>query len=474
MNLTLINPDYRMYGDPPLGLAYLAAYIREKSNKTNVRILDQLNDSEIIKKLKKEPSEIVGISAVSSNYYKAKILAKKIKKILPNITLILGGVHITTFPNSFKNSPFDLAVRGEGEVPTLRLIEIFKEDKKINIKKLSKIPGFLLRNKKKIINTGLSQQIANLDELPPPARDLLNMEYYLLPRFSSKEVDPVGSILTSRGCPFACKFCSSSSFWGRKIRFFSAKRVVDEIELLHKKYKYKKVYIYDDLFSINKERLREIIIGLKEKKILGRVEFTSHGRANCFNEEIAGLLKEMNVKKIIFGFETGSQRILTYLKGQGVQIEDGINSIVIARRYGLNPGGFFMIGSPTETKEDIEQTYNFIKNYCSDNFIVYQTIAFPGTEIWDYAIRNDLLTEDLYEKEQKEFIDINLDFLLSKDISKEEFIILFNKIQRLNINKKTNLFKKILRIKIRYIKPILSIEFFKKANNLKSAFFKRI
>lgn len=475
MKLYLINPDYMLYGDPPLGLAYLTAYLKKNCSQVDVQVLDQLNEKEIISKLDKEKPELIGFTAVSVNYYFVKKLAKKIKNKFPNSILILGGVHITTSPESFENSPFDIAVRGEGELCTSKLLKQLDNDKKIIPKNMIDIPGLLFRENKKIINNGLSESIENLDEIPIPSRENLNMKYYLLPRFSSgDEIDPIGSLLTSRGCPYSCKFCSSSSFWKRKVRFFSAKRVIDEIEILHKNYNYNHIYVYDDLFSINKQRLKDIINGLREKNLLGKIKFSVYGRANCLDEETAILLRDLNVQDITFGFETGSQRLLTFLKGSGITIKEGINAIILAKKYKITPGGFFILGSPTETESEMQETYEFIKNNIRENFIIYQTIPFPGTYLWEYAIKNKIIKKDLYEKEQKEFIDINPNLLLSKEISAETFEYYFNKIKSLYLGKKKSFFKKIFLIRSKHISPILSKEFFNKAINLRTHAMKRI
>ena len=207
MKIIFINPDYSTYGDPPLGLAYLAAYIRKKLSAIEVKIFDQINEKEILRRLYLEKPEFVGLTAVSQNYYKVKALAKRIKEITPKSILIIGGVHVTTSPECFESSPFDIAIRGEGEIPIVDLLNLFHKENRLDFKKLHKIPGFIFREKNKIINTGLSQQIANLDDIPLPARDLLNMKYYILPRFSSLDrIDSAGSILTSGDVPMHVNF----------------------------------------------------------------------------------------------------------------------------------------------------------------------------------------------------------------------------------------------------------------------------
>lgn len=476
MKVFLINPDYMIYGDPPLGLAYLAAYIREKCSFAKVKILDQISEKEILNIVKREQPEIIGLTSVSGNYYYVKILAKKIGLVSPKSLRVIGGVHITTQPEAFKDSPFQIAVRGEGEIAFSKFLKSFNQNGGINGKELRKIDGLMFREDTKIIDTGLSKQIEDINKLPMPARDLLDMDYYSLPKFlSGEDWDPFGSMLTSRGCPYDCKFCSSSCFWLRKIRFFSAERVVNEIEILYKKYHYKKIYIYDDLFSINKERVREIIRLMKEKDLIGKIKFYVYGRANVFDEEMAKLLKEMGVVSVDFGLESGSEKILDYLKNHTVNVKDNERAVKIAKKYGIRGGGFFMLGSPHETLKDMEETYNFIKENCKDSFIIYQVIAFPGTEIWDYAIKNKLISKNYYEDKPKEFIGVDTGILLSKEVSKEDFKRMFYKIRGLHINKKRISFlKRMLTLKPEQIKKFFSIKFIKKVFNLRIQFIKRV
>ena len=475
MKIVLINPDYMLYSDPPLGLAYLAAYIKKETD-FDIRILDQLNYKEIEDKIKEIRPDVIAFTAVSSNFYKVKSLAEEFSRIFPDSTLVIGGVHITISPKSFEDSPFHIAVRGEGEIPFTKLLKELNKNKKFNYPNLKKIKGLLFTDKNKVVNTGLSEQIKDLNELPISSRDLLDMNYYTLPTILSHgDLDPFGSIITSRGCPYNCKFCSSSSFWERRIRFFSAERVANEIEILYKKYKYRKICIYDDIFAINKDRIRKIIKILEEKKILGKIRFHAYGRANLFDEEIARLLKKLNIVSITFGIETGSQKVLSYLKGGIVTIEDNKRALEIARKYGFSPGGFFMVGSPYETLDDMKKTYEFIKKNCRNHFIVYQSIPFPGTEIWDYAIKNKIVNFDYYDKKTKDFVDIDTDILLTKEISKENFKEMFYKIKYLYVaENKSLLLRKFLLLRPRHIIVFFNKRFIKKAFNLRKQFIKRV
>ncbi len=432
--ILLINPD-EIYHDPPLGLAYIAAYLR-KNKKVNIKILDKLNIDKIVKKAIEFSPDLIGISAVSNNYWKAKDIAMKIKKLLPTIPLVVGGVHVTTSPDSFERSPFDFAIIGEGEITFLELINALERNKPLN-----KVKGILYRKNKKIIFNQPRAFIQDLDDIPIPARDLLDMNYYRIPLLTDNGLERIGTIISSRGCPYDCTFCASSVLWNRRIRFFSAKRTAEEIEILHRMYGFKKIMIYDDLFTINKSRIRELISILKIKGLLGNMEFYCYGRANVFDEETATLLKQMNVRCITFGLETGSEKMLKYLKNENVTVNDGVKALRLCEKYGILGYSFFMIGSPHETEEDIKKTYEFIKNNKMKGFIVYQTIAFPGTKVWEYALEKNIISKDYYETEQREFAECDLEYLLSKDISPERFKEWFDRLKDLYQNKDNSILK---------------------------------
>ncbi len=474
MKVTLINPDYMMYADPPVGLAYLAGYIKKVHPDIKIEILDQLTLKQILSSLKKNKPDIIGLGATCLNYYKVKTLGKILAKEVPDSLLVIGGVYITTMPESFKDSPFDIGLLGESEKNFSELIKNIKKNQGVNLKELRKIKGFLLRDKKKVINTGMPELIENLDDIPLPERDLLDMKFYTLPAILSTDLDSMGALLTSRGCPYNCAFCSSACIWQRKLRFFSAQRVADEIEILYKKYGYRNIVIYDDLFSVNKPRLKKIIELLDKKRILRKIKFFALARANTFDEETAQLLKKLNILELTFGFESGSQRMLNYLKGKHIKLKDSIRAINLCKKYKISCYGLFMIGSPTEKIEDLEKTYNFIKKYCP-NFTIYQTIALPGTRVWDYAIKNKIIKKDYYEHKQKDFIDVDTKYLLSKDIPPETFKKYFKKINSLEISKsRQGVFKKILRLRPRHMVKILSLTFIKKAYILRKQFLKRV
>lgn len=236
MKVFLVNSDYLIYPYPPLGLAYVARYIEKYMPSVDIEILDQISEKEILEKIEKENPDVVGFSSTSSHYWKVVKFAKKVRSMCDSI-LVLGGIHVTNCPKTLENSPFNIGVIGEGEITFKKLLENIEKNNGIKTSELKKIQGLVFREKNKLLNTGLSERIKNLDDVPPPAIHLLKMNYYALPSFSNRATfDSTGVIITSRGCPYDCTFCSSSKFWGHSIKFFSAKRVAYEIELLYNKY----------------------------------------------------------------------------------------------------------------------------------------------------------------------------------------------------------------------------------------------
>lgn len=470
MKIILINPDYMLYANPPLGLAYLAGYVRKILPHIDIEIYDQIPFSKMLKKIKKDKPDVIGLSAVALNFYKVKKMANEIKGVSKAL-LVIGGRHITTMPESFKNTAFDVAILGEGEIGFIDFIRSYEKNK-LNIQELKKIPGLLLKDDKKIINTGLPRFVGNLDDIPMPSRGILNMRYYSTPSFSVGFIK-VGSIITSRGCPYDCRFCSARSFWGRGVRFFSAERVANEIELLYRKYGFKRIEIYDDTFTLNIPRLKKVISILKKKNLLGEIEFVCMGTAKGFSEETAKLLKRLNVIDLTFGFESGSDKVLRYLK-KYFSVQDSINTAKICKKYQIHYSGYFMLGSPYETEEDIMKTYEFIKKYCP-NFIAYQTVPLPGTEIWDYALKQGIIKQDMYENEQKEFIDIDTSYLLTKEIPEKRFVELFNKVNSLKVKQnQRKILESFLKRPFLILKELFNPYFLKKAYSLRRQFIRRI
>lgn len=388
---------------PPLGLGYLASSLREKfgADLFDFKIIDR----DIKDEIKKFKPDIVGISCVSLNYNFAKQYAEIAKKF--KVPVLIGGIHISILPKTLTKD-MDIAVIGEGEEAIKDLFSVYLEKGKFPKKDLHEIKGIAFWEGNKIVQTEIRPPLKNMDSIPIPARDLMKIE-------------KCTHVFSSRGCPYRCVFCASSRFWN-STRFFSAKYVVAEIKYLYDTYGVREVDFWDDLFIVSKPRIKEMIKLMRKEKLLGKVTFFCAVRSNLIDESMAKLLKKMNVKGISMGLESASPRILNYLKGDTINVRDHNRAIRIFRKYGIEVSASFIIGSPDETREEIMQTYEFVKKSKLRGVTISVFTPLPGTPVWEYAKKKGLVSEKM------DWSDLNMDFIenykeaiiLSETLSRDE------------------------------------------------------
>jgi anaerobic magnesium-protoporphyrin IX monomethyl ester cyclase len=375
--LLLIQANNCRQGAPSLGLAYLASFLREKIRNIEINILEQIPRD--WHQVEKYSPTVIGISALTHQFSDVVDFTKTLKTHM-DIPIILGSSHISACPSLLPES-CDIGVISEGEET---LHEIFSREA-YTAKKLQKIKGVVFRKNGEVTINPLRPLIKNIDTIPTPARDLLDMEHYLKrqnvfgPHFGHGT-----HIFTSRGCPYKCVFCFSSQFWRSTIRFNSADYVLSEIKDLLRNYKQiEYIYIYDDLFTLNKLRMQTISRKIREAGIDNKVQFGVLGRADRFDEETCQILKSMNVIHVNFGLESGTQRILDFLKNGKLTLEMSKNAVELCRKYGFTVDASFIIGSPEETAEEMLQTFEFIKSLKLDKFAFSIAVPYPGTKLWE-------------------------------------------------------------------------------------------
>jgi radical SAM superfamily enzyme YgiQ (UPF0313 family) len=375
--ISAINPHIEIETRyPQLGLGYIVSYVRKKlgRNAHEFKIINNRVD-ETLDAFK---PDLVGISCFSPNYGIAKQYACLCRK--RKLPVIVGGIHISLLPSSFSDD-MDVGVLFEGEETMADIVRLYNETGRFDPDNLSCVKGIFYQDKGRLEFTEPRALISNLDDIPMPARELLNIRGTHL------------SMFTSRGCPYRCVFCASSRFWNH-IRFASARYMAEEIKELYYNYGARMISFYDDLFIVNKRRLCELIDILGEENILGKVHFSCSSRANLVDDTMTKLLKRLGVVSTALGLESGHPRILKYLKGSAVTVQDNAAAVKVLAKNGITPNAAFVIGSPTETREEIMATYNFIKRVPLRNFNVYVMTPFPGTPIWNEAVENGLISED--------------------------------------------------------------------------------
>ena len=357
-----------------LGLAYIASYLRKFSTHNDISIVE----GDGMRKLEFLKPDIVGLFSVSQSFNEACAVAGAIKRRY-GIPVIVGGYHISALPQTLPDA-FDIGVIGEGEETMKELVDVLAASG-LDRERLRSVRGIAFRDTDgRVRVTPERGYIRDLDSIPLPARDL-------------QEPSAFPSIITSRGCPYRCIFCSSVKYWGAP-RFHSPGYVVNEIKDIIARYYPVHISIWDDLFIANRARLEAICGLLKKDRINKKVSFGCAVRSNLVTPELCRLLRDMNIRRVSIGFESGSARILSMLKCNSVTVEQHVRAVELLKKAGIFTTGTFMIGSPTETEQDLRDTLNLITRLkLRGGGSISLAAPLPGTELWAYAKQKGLLDE---------------------------------------------------------------------------------
>jgi anaerobic magnesium-protoporphyrin IX monomethyl ester cyclase len=399
MRLLLINPPidkynvYRHFSGgashlPPLGLAYLAAYLLKYNKNISVKIADASNwlkQIDLIKIIDDWRPDVIGLTSTTIAIINAAELAERIKKSYPEIIIVLGGAHITAAPieTLAKYNSFDIGVIGEGESILQKLILLLESINKDYKNNLSSINSLCYKDLDgKIIITGREPFIKDIDSIPFPAWSLLpDIAKYYRPALQSVNQLPATSIFTSRGCPYSCSFCDNSIF-GNSIRFHSVDYVIDMINYLTAQYGIYHFQFDDDTICVDRERLSKIckkIINLPKK-----ISWTCKSRVDNIDENLLQVMKKSGCWQIQFGIESGSQQILDIMNKK-VTLSQIKKTLKQTRAAGIKSKGFFMIGYLGETLQTINETLKFIVNIDLDDFQMTFFTPYPGSRDFNRA-----------------------------------------------------------------------------------------
>ena len=390
MKVMLINPLTRFVTKdimPPLGLGWLAAVLEQ--NQISVSIIDALAErmdlETVVNKVKQNSPDIIGITCVTHMRKDAFDTADRIKQTCPKTTIIIGGPHVTfTAEDTLANiQSVDIIVRGEGEITFLELVKALESGTNY-----SDIKGISFRSGQNIIHNPPRPFIENLDELPFPARHLFPMDKYdfKIP-FSNVRAT---NVLSGRGCPIGCIYCSTTNMWGKIIRVRSPKNVVDEIEKIVKECGIRGIYFFDDTFTFHRAR----VIQICDEIIARALDLTwfCESRVDVVDEELLYKMKKAGCKIVALGVESGSQRVLDIINKK-ISVSQSITAINLCKKVGLKSKAFFMYGIPGELPQDIEATFRLAYGLIPDEQIVGICEIRPGTEVEDIAREKNLLPE---------------------------------------------------------------------------------
>lgn len=377
MKILLINPaptgTLKATGVlfPPLGLLYVAAYAEREGHEVTVRDLAIQKEG---KEVNYKKYDLVGISTDTTRHRQALKIAERAKG--SGRTVVMGGPHPGYVDEEILSTgKVDFIVHGEGEVTFAELVAaIEKKDGEFD-----SIPGISFLSDGRLVRTPQRPFIENLDDLPLPARHLIDLDDYRRTKFGGRPITP---LITSRGCPYQCAFCASSHFWGLKVRMRSIESILEEIEELYHHYQFRAVAFLDDTFNISSKRVVEICRGIVRRKL--DLWWWNLSRLDLFSGN-EGMVKEMiraGMKAVFIGVESPHPETLKDLH-KGIQKEDVIETIEMLKRNGVQIHASYIIGGLHETARSVHETIRFAKRLDTNVAQFSILTPFPGTAFYE-------------------------------------------------------------------------------------------
>jgi len=376
---------------PSLGLGYIAAVLEKEGHK--VRILDYDTEKHPLEKIialaNQFQPELIGFYAMTWNFREANALANKIKTLFPQVKFVVGGPNITCLPyQSMTESIFDFGVISEGESTIIELIEALNK----NVSNFKNIKGLVYKKDKEIIVNQPRPLIESLNSIPFPARHLLPIKKYF---DISTQKKHFATIIATRGCPFECTFCDRKNRMGRNWRVRSPENIVKEIKQIKEEYGIQEFMFFDDNLIVNKEWIRQLCLTIINQKL--DIAWECRARVDMVNKFLLELMKKAGCYRIRFGFESGNNHILKVLK-KGINVEQSLECAKICQEVGMEMFGYFMLGSPYETEKTLQQTLDLALKIDPDFALFSKTILIPGSELFDWAVENNYVRKDYWER----------------------------------------------------------------------------
>ena len=386
MKILLIQPNYDAHViHPPLGLGYLASFLRNKKHEVSIfdGTLKNASIQNFVTAVEKFGPDLVGISVLTRGYKQAKEIIGALKSRFKNLQIVIGGAQLSAAPEEvMKDLKADFGVVGEGEITLWELVEETsgrdKDDKKD--RGLTKINGLVFRDDKGRIRINQPRQlIDDLDSLPFPAWDLMPpKKYRIAPVLEPAKAFPVAPIITSRGCPYNCSFCASRIIWGRRIRFRSPENVLKEIEILKSEFGVKEIHFADDNFTMDIKRAEKICDLMVKKKIGLPWQCPNGVRIDRLTLLLLKKMKKAGCYALGLGIESGNQAILKKVnKNLDLRIVPRVLDNL--KKTGIESYGFFILGLPGETRKTIEETINFALKHPFDRAWFNIFTPYPGS-----------------------------------------------------------------------------------------------
>lgn len=387
MRVLLVNPPSplkeRYFITPPLGLMYLASVLRLRGHQ--VKILGLFSFGERVERvsevLKKEVFDIVGITGMSFQHNPMLKVAEIVKNEHKEIKVIAGGPHASALPSLLlKDENIDFVLRGESDYTFPSLSNAID-----NPIEWQNIQGLCFKTKEGF-HVSPPEIVADVDSVPFPAWDLIDVKKYVGHHHGFfYEKEPIGQIITSRGCPYLCTFCAARIVHSRVWRPHSPKRVMSEIDRLVKEVGIQELHIEDDNFTLNLQRAKKIFKEIIDRKYDLKINFPNGVRIDRLDDELLKLMRQAGVYSMTFGIESGSPRVLERVK-KNITLEFVERQVKKVKKYGFYTQAFFIIGFPYEDKKDIKETIKFTLKLDLDAAFFGTYVPLPGSQDFEELI----------------------------------------------------------------------------------------
>jgi len=418
MNVLLITPYINMNANstlqrddfyPSAALLHLAAVLRDNNHKP---IILDLNNAVVYRKknkyldyckkiiienLDKHKPDLVGINCLFSGIFPDLLeFAKTIKSHSPDLNIAIGGIHSTSFYKEILTNckDIDYVAIGEGENTIVALADaIEKKDEN----KLSEIKSFAFRDKKGKVKFNLERDfIEDLDSLPMPAWDLIDINQYAmnLENYYNPKNLPLkykAAIFSSRACPLACNFCDMFLVMGKKHRKRSVKTIVDEIEFLNKDLGVNYFSFMDDQLTLNRGHVMQLCDEIMLRGLNIQFDTPNGVWINSLREDLIAKMVETGLVKINLPIEHGDDYIRNTIIGKNLDREKIYEVTELCKKYNLMTSGYFIMGFPEDTDETLQNNYDMMIELQLDNMNIFNVIPFPGTALFEQAVRDNLL-----------------------------------------------------------------------------------
>ncbi len=413
--VTLVYPYFHPSNDrsifrfPPLGLGYIAAYLKQHNISVDLVDCTFLPQEEALEKIRHSDPKIIGIYSMFSMKNKAMQMAKLLRE---NCELLVAGGPLPTLNAKDFLPGFDVVVIGEGEETTLELIRGVEKGND-----LSRVKGIAYMEKDKIKLNPPRGFIEDLDSIPFPARELFDNQAYKN-YYSKKFGYIITTMITSRGCPFNCDFCSRPIF-GNRFRTRSAKNIVEEMEKVLA-LGYDRIWFADDCFTLKRKRLIEICNEIVQRGI--KIDWECLSRVDTIDREVTDKMKRAGCVRMFFGIESGNDSVLALMK-KGATTKQAEDAVCVTKLSGIQVGAFFILGYPGESDETVLDTVGFASSLPLDYLSFTYPYPIPGTPLHD-RVKDRMVVDDWIEPKRLRLIDHKLLYRSSFSEAKLKFAVL--------------------------------------------------